>query len=162
MALGLGLWEPHMRLSSKGRYAVMAMADLARHSVDANVRAVALADIAARQDLSLAYLEQLFTRLRREGLVVSHRGPGGGYRLARPADQLAVVDIVLAVDEPLEAVRCNSQSKAKGKAIGCMPGGERCLTHDLWQALGDHIHSFLAGVSLDDVVQGRLRPSKAA
>jgi Rrf2 family iron-sulfur cluster assembly transcriptional regulator len=153
-----------MRLSSKGRYAVMAMADLARHSTDASVRAVALADIAARQDLSLAYLEQLFTRLRRQGLVVSHRGPGGGYRLARPADQLAVVDIVLAVDEPLEAVRCNSglKSKATGKAAGCMPGGERCLTHDLWQALGDQIHSFLAGVSLDDVIQGRLRPSKAA
>ncbi len=152
-----------MRLSSKGRYAVMAMADLARHSVDAKVRAVALADIAARQDLSLAYLEQLFTRLRREGLVVSHRGPGGGYRLARPAHELAVVDIVLAVDEPLEAVRCNSQpGKAKGKAGGCMPGGERCLTHDLWQALGDHIHGFLAGVTLDDVIEGRLRPSKAA
>lgn len=150
-----------MRLSSKGRYAVMAMADLARHSADASVRAVALADIAARQDLSLAYLEQLFTRLRRAGLVVSHRGPGGGYRLARPAEQLAVVDIVLAVDEPLEAVRCNSALK-KGKPTGCMPGGERCLTHDLWQALGDQIHGFLAGVSLDDVIQGRLRPSKAA
>jgi Rrf2 family iron-sulfur cluster assembly transcriptional regulator len=145
-----------MRLSSKGRYAVMAMADLARYSVDPAVRAVALADIAARQDLSLPYLEQLFTRLRREGLVVSHRGPGGGYRLARPADQLAVAEIVLAVDEPLETLRCKSKSR------GCMPGGERCLTHDLWEALGDHIHSFLAGVSLDDVVQGRLRPSKAA
>ncbi len=90
-----------MRLSSKGRYAVMAMADLARHSADPGVRAVALADIAKRQDLSLPYLEQLFTRLRREGLVVSHRGPGGGYRLARPADQLAVAQIVMAVDEPL-------------------------------------------------------------
>ena len=145
-----------MRLSSKGRYAVMAMADLARHSVDPAVRAVALADIAARQDLSLPYLEQLFTRLRREGLVVSHRGPGGGYRLARPADQLAVAQIVLAVDEPMETVRCQSKSR------GCMPGGERCLTHDLWEALGDHIHSFLSGVSLDDVVQGRLSPSKAA
>jgi Rrf2 family iron-sulfur cluster assembly transcriptional regulator len=145
-----------MRLSSKGRYAVMAMADLARHSMDASVRAVALADIAARQDLSLAYLEQLFTRLRREGLVVSHRGPGGGYRLARPAEQLAVADIVMAVDEPLEAVRCSS------KTTGCMPGGERCLTHDLWEALGGQIHSFLAGVSLDDVVQGRLRPQAAA
>ena len=145
-----------MRLSSKGRYAVMAMADLARHSVDPTLRAVALADIAARQDLSLPYLEQLFTRLRREGLVVSHRGPGGGYRLARPADQLAVAQIVLAVDEPLETLRC------KSKTTGCMPGGERCLTHDLWEALGDHIHGFLSGVSLDDVVQGRLRPSKAA
>jgi len=145
-----------MRLSSKGRYAVMAMADLARHSVDPAVRAVALADIAKRQNLSLPYLEQLFTRLRREGLVVSHRGPGGGYRLARPAPDLAVADIVLAVDEPLEAVRC------KSKTTGCMPGGERCLTHDLWEALGDHIHGFLAGVSLDDVIQRRLKPSKAA
>jgi Rrf2 family iron-sulfur cluster assembly transcriptional regulator len=145
-----------MRLSSKGRYAVMAMADLARHSADPSVRAVALADIAARQDLSQAYLEQLFTRLRREGLVVSHRGPGGGYRLARPAEQLAVADIVTAVDEPLEAVRCTS------KTTGCMPGGERCLTHDLWEALGAQIQGFLAGVSLDDVVQGRLRPPKAA
>ena len=145
-----------MRLSSKGRYAVMAMADLARHSVDPTVRAVALADIAARQDLSLPYLEQLFTRLRREGLVVSHRGPGGGYRLARSAAQLAVADIVLAVDEPLETLRCKSPAK------GCMPGGERCLTHDLWEALGDHIHGFLAGVSLDDVIQRRLKPSKAA
>jgi Rrf2 family iron-sulfur cluster assembly transcriptional regulator len=148
--------EPHMRLSSKGRYAVMAMADLARHSDDPGVRAVALADIARRQDLSLAYLEQLFTRLRREGLVVSHRGPGGGYRLARTADLLAVADIITAVDEPLEAVRC------KSKSTGCMPGGERCLTHDLWEALGDQIHSFLAGVSLDDVIHGRLRPDKAA
>ena len=145
-----------MRLSSKGRYAVMAMADLARHSADPGVRAVALAEIAARQDLSLAYLEQLFTRLRREGLVVSHRGPGGGYRLARPAADLAVAEIVTAVDEPLEAVRCTS------KTAGCMKGGERCLTHDLWEALGDHIHSFLAGVSLDDVVNGRLRPPRAA
>src|ERR1700753_2342353 len=85
-----------MRLSSKGRYAVMAMADLARHSVDPSVRAVALADIAQRQDLSLPYLEQLFTRLRREGLVVSHRGPGGGYRLARAAAGPAVGDIVTA------------------------------------------------------------------
>jgi Rrf2 family iron-sulfur cluster assembly transcriptional regulator len=145
-----------MRLSSKGRYAVMAMADLAGHSADPGVRAVALADIAARQDLSLAYLEQLFTRLRREGLVVSHRGPGGGYRLARPADQLAVVDIVMAVDEPVETLRC------KSKSTGCMPGGARCLTHDLWEQLGDHIRGFLAGVSLEDIVEGRLKPSQAA
>ncbi len=145
-----------MRLSSKGRYAVMAMADLARHSVDPSVRAVALADIARRQDISLPYLEQLFTRLRREGLVVSHRGPGGGYRLARPPSELAVAAIVTAVDEPLETLRCES------KARGCMPGGARCLTHDLWAALGDHIQSFLAGVSLEDVIEGRLKPSEAA
>jgi Rrf2 family iron-sulfur cluster assembly transcriptional regulator len=134
----------------------MAMADLARHSADASVRAVALADIAARQDLSLAYLEQLFTRLRRQGLVVSHRGPGGGYRLARPAEQMAVSDIVTAVDEPLKAVRCTARSS------GCMPGGERCLTHDLWEALGSQIQGFLAGVTLDDVIEGRLRPLRAA
>ena len=144
-----------MRLSSKGRYAVMAMADLARHSADPAVRAVALAEIAHRQDLSLPYLEQLFTRLRREGLVVSHRGPGGGYRLARPASELAVADIVTAVDEPLETLRC------KSKSTGCMPGGARCLTHDLWDALGRQIHDFLAGVSLDDVAQGRLRATAA-
>ena len=136
-----------MRLSTKGRYAVMAMADLAQRGGD---HAVTLADIAARQDISLAYLEQLFARLRRSGLVKSVRGPGGGYRLARPAGQTPVADIVTAVDEPLKAVRCSSSAK------GCMPGGERCLTHDLWDALGRHIHDYLAGVSLDDVISGRL------
>ena len=145
-----------MRLSSKGRYAVMAMADLARHSADPGVRAVALADIAKRQDLSLPYLEQLFTRLRREGVVVSHRGPGGGYRLAKAAKDLAVADIVTAVDEPLETLRCQSKSQ------GCMPGGARCLTHDLWDALDAHIHTFLSGVTLEDIIEGRLRPSEAA
>jgi Rrf2 family iron-sulfur cluster assembly transcriptional regulator len=141
-----------MRLSSKGRYAVMAMADLARHSHAAQpARAVSLAEISRRQDLSLAYLEQLFTQLRRSGLVNSVRGPGGGYRLARPAADLAVADIVSAVDEPIEAVRCTS------KSTGCMPGGERCLTHDLWEALGERIHDFLAGVSLQDVIEGRLK-----
>ena len=144
-----------MRLSSKGRYAVMAMADLARHSATSDTaRVVCLAEIAQRQDLSLAYLEQLFTQLRRKGLVVSVRGPGGGYRLARRPADLAVADIVTAVDEPIEAVRCTS------KETGCMPGGERCLTHDLWEALGDQIHSFLAGVSLEDVIERRLRPSR--
>lgn len=136
-----------MRLSTKGRYAVMAMADLAKRGSD---RAVTLGDIAARQDISLPYLEQLFARLRRQGLVKSVRGPGGGYRLARPAAQTPVADIVTAVDEPLEAVRCGA-----GPA-GCMPGGERCLTHDLWDELGRHIHDYLASVSLDDVVSGRL------
>ena len=137
-----------MRLSTKGRYAVMAMADLAKRG--GAERAVTLGDIAARQDISLAYLEQLFSRLRRQGLVKSVRGPGGGYRLASPAKELRVADIVTAVDEPLAAVRCSSASK------GCMPGGERCLTHDLWDDLGRHIHDYLARVSLDDVVSGRL------
>ena len=142
-----------MRLSSKGRYAVMAMTDLARHSTSVDPpRAVSLAEISRRQDLSLPYLEQLFTHLRRRGLVNSVRGPGGGYRLARPAAEVAVADIVAAVDEPIEAVRCTS------KTTGCMPGGERCLTHDLWQALGDHIHDFLSGVSLEDILERRLKP----
>jgi Rrf2 family iron-sulfur cluster assembly transcriptional regulator len=144
-----------MRLSSKGRYAVMAMADLARHSAAAEPpRAVSLAEISGRQDLSLAYLEQLFTHLRRGGIVHSVRGPGGGYRLARPAAQLAIADIVRAVDEPIETVRCTAQQP------GCMAGGERCLTHDLWEALGDHIHGFLAGVSLEDVIERRLQPGR--
>ena len=136
-----------MRLSTKGRYAVMAMADLAKRG---GGRAVTLHEIAARQDISLPYLEQLFARLRRRGLVKSVRGPGGGYRLAQAAAQLCVADIVTAVDEPLEAVRCG------GGPAGCMPGGERCLTHDLWDELGRHIHDYLASVSLDDVVSGKL------
>ena len=142
-----------MRLSTKGRYAVMAMADLAKRGDGA--RAVTLADIAQRQDISLAYLEQLFARLRRQGLVKSVRGPGGGYRLARAAGETPVAEIVTAVDEPLEAVRCSSS------AVGCMPGGVRCLTHDLWDDLGRHIHDYLASVTLEDVVSGRLRERRA-
>ena len=141
-----------MRLSTKGRYAVMAMADLARREGDA-ARAVALADIAARQEISLSYLEQLFARLRRKGLVKSARGPGGGYRLARTADETTIAEIVHAVDEPLRATRCHAGQ-------GCMIKGERCLTHDLWADLGDRIEDYLASVSLADVIGGRL--SRAA
>ena len=143
-----------MRLSTKGRYAVMAMADLARRESEA-VRGVALADIAARQEISLSYLEQLFARLRRKGLVMSARGPGGGYRLARTAETTSIADIVHAVDEPLRATRC-SQSK------GCMTKGERCLTHDLWEDLGQRIEDYLASVSLADVVAGRLASDRRA
>lgn len=144
-----------MRLSTKGRYAVMAMADLARREGDA-ARAVALAEIAARQEISLSYLEQLFARLRRKGLVTSARGPGGGYRLARTAEATSIADIVHAVDEPLRATRCVSAGK------GCMIKGERCLTHDLWEDLGHRIEDYLASVSLADVVLGRLGPARAA
>ena len=143
-----------MRLSTKGRYAVMAMADLARREHEA-ARAVALADIAARQEISLSYLEQLFARLRRKGLVKSARGPGGGYRLARTADATTIAEIVHAVDEPLRATRCEA-----GK--GCMTKGERCLTHDLWADLGDRIEDYLASVSLADVIGGRLRQNRQA
>ncbi|HEY5412896.1 MAG TPA: Rrf2 family transcriptional regulator [Caulobacteraceae bacterium] len=142
-----------MRLSTKGRYAVMAMADLAKRGD--GQRAISLAEIAQRQDISLPYLEQLFARLRRSGLVLSVRGPGGGYRLARPAGETAVAEIVTAVDEPLEAVRCGSS------AVGCMPGGVRCLTHDLWDDLGRHIHDYLASVTLEDVISGSLARPRA-
>ena len=146
-----------MRLSTKGRYAVMAMADLARNSQGAQ-RAVSLSDIASRQEISLSYLEQLFGRLRRGGLVVSVRGPGGGYRLARPAEETTVAEIVLAVDEPIRATRCAGQDSPKG----CMIGGERCITHHLWEGLGREIHRYLAGVSLADVLANRFEGSRAA
>ena len=137
-----------MRLSTKGRYAVMAMADLARNGAD---RAVSLAEIATRQEISLSYLEQLFARLRKGGLVKSVRGPGGGYRLAREACETAVAEIVLAVDEPIRATRCVGAGSPKG----CMIKGERCITHHLWEDLGQEIHRYLASVSLEDVIQNR-------
>jgi Rrf2 family iron-sulfur cluster assembly transcriptional regulator len=140
-----------MHLSTKGRYAVMAMTDLAGRQGD---RAVTLADIAARQEISLSYLEQLFARLRRRGLVKSTRGPGGGYRLAKSAEETKIVDIVLAVDEPLHATRCGGHS-----TMGCMSKGERCLTHDLWAEMGRQVQDYLASVSLADVLAGRLRPN---
>jgi len=142
-----------MRLSTKGRYAVMAMADLARNgrAVSGETRAVSLAEIATRQEISLSYLEQLFARLRKSGLVQSVRGPGGGYRLARGAEATMVAEIVLAVDEPIRATRCSGL----GTPRGCMMGGERCITHHLWEDLGAEIHAYLAAVSLEDVVLNR-------
>ena len=142
-----------MRLSTKGRYAVMAMADLARHgrSETGEGRAVSLAEIATRQEISLSYLEQLFARLRKGGLVLSVRGPGGGYRLAKTAGETMVSEIVLAVDEPIRATRC----AAHGTPSGCMLKGERCITHDLWEDLGEEIHRYLASVSLEDVIAKR-------
>lgn len=138
-----------MKLSTKGRYAVMAMADLASH--DTSDRAVSLSDIAERQDISLSYLEQLFAKLRRRGLVRSVRGPGGGYRLSRPAQDIRVSDVIVAVDEPIAATRC-----AAGSPIGCTSTGLRCATHDLWEELGRQIQVFLASVSLADVVERRV------
>ncbi len=145
-----------MQLGTKGRYAVMAMTDLAGRQGDAAGRAVALADIAARQEISLSYLEQLFARLRRRGLVISARGPGGGYRLAKAADETLISDIIFAVDEPLRATRC----KATGSK-GCMARGERCLTHDLWDEMGRRIRGYLESVSLADVLEGKLREGPA-
>jgi Rrf2 family iron-sulfur cluster assembly transcriptional regulator len=137
-----------MQLSTKGRYAVMAMVDLAKRGGE---QPAPVAEIAERQQISQAYLEQLFARLRRRGLVTSHRGPGGGYRLARPAAETSVADVVIAVDEPLKAIRCN------GGKTGCMKDGARCLTHDLWEETGRQIRAYLASVSLADVASGRLK-----
>ena len=150
-----------MRLSTKGRYAVMAMADLAGNAgTEVENRPVALADIAARQDISLSYLEQLFAKLRRGGLVTSVRGPGGGYRLSRPSGEVRIADIILAVDEPITATRCHP-----GSPMGCTGTATRCVTHDLWEELGRQIHVFLASVSLADVVEkkilGRSKPCES-
>ena len=137
-----------MKLSTKGRYAVMALVDLASQS---NGRPVALADIAERQEISLSYLEQLFAKLRRGGLVRSVRGPGGGYLLARSAEETRISDAILAVDEPIRATRCKPNS-----ALGCRSNKSRCLTHDLWEELGNQIHIFLSSVSLADVCNRRV------
>lgn len=137
-----------MRLSTKGRYAVMAMVDLARHSRGAPI---VLAEIAERQEISLSYLEQLFAKLRTAGLVRSVRGPGGGYLLAHGADQTRVADVILAVDEPIRATRC-----APGAPMGCSGNKSRCLTHDLWEELGNQIHLYLSSVTLADVCERRI------
>ncbi len=140
-----------MRLSTRGRYAVMAMVELAaRAELGQAVRPCTLADIATAQGLSLAYLEQLFLRLRRAGLVTAARGPGGGYRLARPAAEISLDAIVTGVDEPIHATRCEDGGP------GCL-AGQRCLTHDLWAELGDQIRLFLEHLTLADVVGRRIR-----
>lgn len=137
-----------MRLSTRGRYAVMAMVDLAQRT---DAGPVSLADIAARQEISLSYLEQLFAKLRRSGLVRSVRGPGGGYLLAHDRDETRIADIILAVDEPLHAVRCSP-----GAAIGCRGDRSRCLTHDLWEELSNQIRLYLTSVTLGDVCEKRV------
>ena len=131
-----------MRLTTKGRYAVTAILDLALHDAQGPVN---LADISKRQEISLAYLEQLFAKLRRSGLVESSRGPGGGYRLKKAAEDISVAEIINAVDEQVDATRCGGQQNCQGDL--------RCLTHDLWQDLSDQISAFLAGVTLGELVQ---------
>lgn len=130
-----------MKLTSKGRYAVTAMLDVALHS---ETGPVSLADISQRQEISLSYLEQLFARLRKEQLVASVRGPGGGYQLARSADKIAVGDVIRAVDESVDATRCQGQSDCQG--------GARCLTHTLWQDLSDRITVFLNNITIGELM----------
>jgi len=133
-----------MKLTTKGRYAVTAMLDLALHEGNGPVP---LASIARRQGISLSYLEQLFSKLRKRGLVESTRGPGGGYRLSREADLIAVAEVISAVDEKVDATRCGGR--------GNCDGGFPCLTHELWTELSEEIRRFLAGVSLADLIRTR-------
>ena len=131
-----------MRLTTKGRYAVTAMLDLAIHFEEGPIT---LADISQRQCISLSYLEQLFAKLRRQGLVESTRGPGGGYRLSRSPMEIPVADVILAVDEKVETTRC-------GGLANCQDD-EQCLTHELWAELSQQIYQFLCGISLGNLVE---------
>lgn len=133
-----------MRLTSKGRYAVTAMLDVALHSQDGPVP---LADISERQGISLSYLEQLFSRLRKNGLVSSVRGPGGGYLLGRNPAEIAVGSVISAVDESVDATRCMGRG-------GCQ-SGTRCLTHTLWHDLSERISSFLNDITLAELVKNQ-------
>lgn len=131
-----------MKLTTKGRYAVNAMLDLALHNDQAPVN---LADISARQGISLTYLEQLFRKLRKKGLVESVRGPKGGYRLALSADEITTARVMYAVDEAIDVTRCGGQQN-------CM-GDVRCLTHDLWLGLNRHVSEYLNGISLGELIR---------
>jgi len=136
-----------MRLTTKGRFAVTAMIDVAMHATEAPVT---LAGVSERQKISLSYLEQLFGKLRRHGLVASARGPGGGYRLARPAGEVTVADVILAVDEPIDATQCGGKEN-------CLDD-RRCMTHELWAGLNAHIFAFLRSVTLEELVRQQERP----
>lgn len=138
-----------MRLTTKGRFAVTAMLDLALNEVD---RPVTLAGISERQEISLSYLEQLFSRLRRNGLVKSVRGPGGGYRIALPLDQISVSDIITSVDEQIDATQC-------GGSENCHDD-HRCMTHDLWASLNVKILEYLSGVNLAELVASQRNGQK--
>ena len=131
-----------MRLTTKGRFAVTAMMDLA---LCGGTEPVTLAEISGRQHISLSYLEQLFGKLRRQGLVKSVRGPGGGYRLARPMSEISVADIILAVDEPIDATQCAGKENCQDD--------RKCLTHDLWANLNVHLFSYLRAVTLAELVR---------
>ena len=140
-----------MKLTTKGRYAVTAMFDLALNS---SVDPVSLAEISERQAISLSYLEQLFAKLRKHDLVVSTRGPGGGYRVSRQLCDIAVADIISAVDESVDATHCGGKENCRtdGQVRG------RCLTHDLWAELSAQIEGFLSGISLEDLINKHAQP----
>ena len=131
-----------MRLTTKGRYAVTAMLDLALHSQETPIT---LTDVASRQTISLSYLEQLFAKLRKADIVKGVRGPGGGYKISRDASDINIAEIIEAVDEVLDSTKC----EGKGDCQDGLP----CLTHDLWFDLSDHIRSYLTGISLGDLLK---------
>jgi len=131
-----------MKMTTKGRYAVTAMLDLALHDTEGTVN---LADISRRQDISLTYLEQLFSKLKRNKLVDSARGPGGGYRLAQKIEDISIAKIIYSVDEPIDVTRCGGKQNCQGDL--------RCLTHDLWMELNLHISEFLNGMTLADLIK---------
>jgi len=140
-----------MRLTTKGRFAVTAMIDLA---LKGGARPVTLAAISERQNISLSYLEQLFAKLRRHKIVESVRGPGGGYCLGRAASAISVADVILAVDEPLDATQCGGRENCQSD--------NRCMTHDLWATLNRKMLDYLASVSLADLVEKQRRRAEAA
>jgi len=139
-----------MRLTTKGRFAVTAMIDLAMRDGDGPVT---LAEISERQKISLSYLEQLFGKLRRYGLVSSVRGPGGGYRLAKGLEEVKVAEIILAVDEPIDATRCRGMQDCRDD--------QKCLTHDLWENLNKVVFDYMHSVSLATLVDGQRDVSRA-
>ena len=141
-----------MKLTTKGRYAVTAMLDLA---IQQDAGSVCLSDIAERQEISLSYLEQLFARLRKTGLVKSVRGPGGGYSLNKSADQLSIAEIINAVDEEVDITACNGSKN-------CHQDNMRCLTHDLWSDLSNKIQDYLQDISLGDLIKRQSVQSIAA
>lgn len=155
-----------MKLTTKGRFAVTAMLDLAMHdaaskneskssnTLNENVKPVTLAGISERQNISLSYLEQLFSRLRRQGLVASVRGPGGGYKLAKNCADISVAEIINAVDEQIDATQCGGHENCKDEG--------RCMTHDLWATLNSKILDYLAGVSLADMVAAQATGQKVS
>lgn len=139
-----------MRLTTKGRFAVTAMVDLAMRD---GPGPVTLASISERQKISLSYLEQLFGKLRKHGIVESVRGPGGGYYLGRPSVKISIADIIIAVDEPLDATKCGGMSNCHEN--------RQCVTHDLWTGLNESIYAYLSAVSLKQVVDSQNADKKA-
>ena len=138
-----------MKLTSRGRYAVMAMADLAKNNVK---KPISLAEISLRQGISIAYLEQLFLKLRKNNLVQSSRGPSGGYVLSKPPDEIKLLSIINAVDEKIKTVKCKKESKK-----GCNGKSIKCITHNLWDDLEDHINKFFVNNTLNDILFKEVR-----